>query len=102
MSNIPDTNDANAIFDWAMNVGNAVAKRQKINELQKAVYSPSNCGECDKWMCSRLCPQEVHQKNGRYIGPSMNGSICKQFQQKSYDADRRKQLKEELDKLLAS
>lgn len=96
------SNDGREIFDWALNVGNAVAKQQKINELKKAVYSPSNCGECNKWMCSGLCPREVLQKNGRYIGPSMNASICDQFQQKSYDSDRRKKLKEELDKLLSS
>jgi hypothetical protein len=96
------SSDGREIFDWAANIGNAVAKQQKINELKNAIHKPATCGACDKWMCSSLCPREVHQKSGRYVGPSMNDSICNQFQEKAYDTERRKKLKEELDKLLGS
>jgi hypothetical protein len=96
------SNDCREIFDWAMNVGKAVAKQHRINDLMYAVHKRSACGECTKWMCSGLCPKEVLQRNGRYIGPSMTGAICNIFEEKSWDTENRKKLKEELDKLLAS
>ncbi len=93
------SNDGREIFDWATNIGNAVAKQQRINELKNAIHKPATCGACNKWMCSSLCPREVHQKNGHYIGPSMNGTICNLFEEKTFDTENRKKLQEELNKL---
>lgn len=43
------------------------------------------CGDCAKWMCSSLCPQEKNV-NGRNEGPSCNGRICSDFTpQDNYD-----------------
>ena len=94
------SNDGREIFDWANNLSNVITKQNRINELKTAIHKPSTCGACKKWMCSSLCPREVHQKNGRYIGPSMNDAICNLFEEKAYDTERRKKLQEELNKLL--
>jgi hypothetical protein len=48
MINIPPipqqvSDNGSEIFDWALSVGNAVAKLKRINELKKAINKPSGC-----------------------------------------------------------
>jgi hypothetical protein len=52
-----------------------------INNLSRWINK--RCGNCDKWMCSNLCPREKNV-NGRNHGPSMNTLGCDLFSLKSY------------------
>lgn len=102
MNNIPHdiSNDGREIFDWAIGVSKAIAKQRKIVELKNAINASATCGACTKWMCSGDCPREIHQRNGRYKGPSMNSPICNEFQEKQWDIENREKLKKELETLL--
>lgn len=78
-----------AIFDWAIYVSHEINRKHRIRELTQQVDSV-RCGDCTKWMCSRLCPRE-RNIDGRNHGPSCNGEICDQFVEK----DTYKKLREE-------
>lgn len=51
----------------------------------------SECGNCQHWMKSRICPREYND-NGRQRGPSMSGIACEKFvmQQSAIDLQHRR------------
>lgn len=50
-------------------------------ELEPTPVRHKVCGDCDHWMKSSKCPREKNI-NGWNHGPSMNGTICDQFQER--------------------
>lgn len=52
-------------------------------EIDHARYAEEmakkRCGNCDKWMKSRECPQEKSSMTGYSKGPNMNGFPCSEF-----------------------
>jgi hypothetical protein len=95
------SNDGREIFDWATNLSKHLDKIYRIKELKTALVKSNSklCGSCNYWMCSSDCPREILQRNGRYIGPSMNTSGCNKYNEKQYDIDMRIKIQAELAEL---
>lgn len=54
-------------------------RARRVAELNEKIRKVgTRCGDCDKWMKSRICPKE-HNVNGYTRGPSCDGFICTQF-----------------------
>lgn len=99
--NLPQniSNDGREIFDWATKLSNQVAKVSRINELKNALCKSKLCGSCKHWMCSSDCPNEKLQRNGHYVGPSMNSNSCDKYVEKEWDKNNRIKLESELAEL---
>jgi len=95
------SNDGREIFDWALNVSKQMEKIQRIKELKNALVKMNGklCGSCKHWMCSSDCPREILQRNGRYIGPSMNAIGCAKYDEKEWDKNNRIKIEAELAEL---
>lgn len=79
LTGVPD--EVNNILSGFQRLSEITQLYSKINNLSRWINK--RCGNCDKWMCSNLCPQE-RNVNGRKKGPSMNAYGCDLFSLKSY------------------
>jgi hypothetical protein len=98
---LPDhvSSDGREIWDWAAKLSAHTQRMHKMRQLQADIGRVgTRCGDCDKWMKSRLCPKEKNV-NGRNHGPSCDTPKCGQFVEEKFATRRRTELQTELSKL---
>ena len=91
---LPDnvSSDGREIWDWAAKFASHVHRMDEIDRLKREVGAIGrSCGDCDRWMKSRDCPQERNER-GRRSGPSMNAPRCGRFLEDRSAAKRRAEL----------
>lgn len=65
-----------SIIDNAQNYCELLAFKELYIEYKNT--DKEECGHCENWMKSSLCPAEINIK-GRRTGPSCSGIICKKY-----------------------
>lgn len=71
--------DGSEIWAWGRALSDYTHRLDKMRKLRARISTiGTECGDCDKWMKSSLCPREKNV-NGKKSGPSCGASICSQF-----------------------
>ncbi len=84
------------IWAWGRALSDYTQRLDKTRKLRARISTIGNeCGDCDKWMKSSLCPREKNV-NGRNKGPSCGAYICGQFVETASATKRRQDLSAEL------
>ena len=96
------SNDGREIWDWASRLGDRSARQHKESMLRADIrrLSRKECGHCNDWMKSRVCPREWNDR-GMCRGPSCSDAACSQFSRKSYVSDLIAEKQDELSAMLA-
>ena len=96
--------DGSEVWKWASDMGAWVQREARIAELRGAIRKcGAECGDCEKWMCSSLCPREqpgTGKRAGYSVGPSMSAPICGAYVEKPHTTKRRVEYTRELESLL--
>ena len=84
MSNLPAlpkdiSGNGQELWDWASTFSSVVHRNDEMRQLRAKILKANlQCGSCDKWMKSSLCPRE-RNINGYSRGPSCADLKCDQF-----------------------
>jgi hypothetical protein len=93
--------DGREIYGWAARLSAHTSRLDKMRRLNADIRATgANCGDCEKWMKSRECPQE-RNVHGISRGPSMAGIKCVQFVESPRATKRRAEFQLELQKVEA-
>jgi hypothetical protein len=95
------SSDGREIWDWAKRLSEHTHRLHDMRELRRDIARIGReCGGCDNWMKSRICPREKNV-NGWNRGPSMTDPVmnCQTFVQAPSEIARKGELQQRLSAL---